>query len=667
MKKLLLFTLCFAVSLAYAQVNVQFFENFDSFNDGDLIAASSADWDTWSSAPGGAEDAPVTTEQAFSGMNSLKLQSLVTSGGPTDVVLPFQGIHSSGNFTLEMMMYVASGNAAYFNIQGGSGWGDVFTFEFYWNEDGTYRIGNLATGFYEHDTWFKISFDCNMNQEVWTFLMNDVPLASFDATGFAASGIDLYPYNPMGTSLYYIDDVRFIQQDVPDGVYDVAITNLSVGGLANQTSTITGTVKNIGTDTVTSFNVTVVDDSGSNTATYDGFSLVNGESYTINWSPDLQIVPGINQVKMSVNEPNGQLDEYPVNNEYDGTFNALTPAPGKRVLVEEATGTWCSWCPRGAVFMDLMAEIYPEYFIGVAVHNADPMVVDEYDAGLRGLVGFTGFPSLVIDRSTFLDPSGVEGPFLTRLTEAPPAMLEVGAEYDDLTRELTISVKADMITTMTGLNRLNVAIVEDSVRGSGPGWDQANSYAGGGNGVMGGYELLPHPVPASQMVYNHVGRAVLGGFQGPLGSLPTHAPAGSTHIYQYSYTLPDDYKYENIHIVGMLVGSNGRIENASSETIDGALSNGLSVGLEDVVINKEVNALPNPAHSNTNITFSLTESTNVQAEVYNYSGKLIAKKDYGKLSGDISLPFELSSLDRGIYMVKLYLGNELLTKRILLQ
>lgn len=31
---------------------------------------------------------------------------------------------------------------------------------------------------------------------------------------------------------------------------------------------------------------------------------------------------------------------------------------------------------------------------------------------------------------------------------------------------------------------------------------------------MGGFELLPNPVPAAKMTYNHVARAILGGWAG---------------------------------------------------------------------------------------------------------------------------------------------------------
>ncbi|MEZ4982805.1 MAG: thioredoxin family protein [Saprospiraceae bacterium] len=68
-------------------------------------------------------------------------------------------------------------------------------------------------------------------------------------------------------------------------------------------------------------------------------------------------------------------------------------------FVEEVAGTWCTWCPRGAVWMERIHDEYTQYFAGVAVHNNDPMEVDEYDAGIKAFPSFSGFPSVIVDRT----------------------------------------------------------------------------------------------------------------------------------------------------------------------------------------------------------------------------------------------------------------------------
>jgi hypothetical protein len=69
------------------------------------------------------------------------------------------------------------------------------------------------------------------------------------------------------------------------------------------------------------------------------------------------------------------------------------------------------------------------------------------------------------------------------------------------------------------------------------GWSQSNAYAGGGSGEMGGFEILPNPVPASQMVYDHVARTILPSFTGQSGSIPSSVSMGEVHSYTFSVTV----------------------------------------------------------------------------------------------------------------------------------
>lgn len=41
----------------------------------------------------------------------------------------------------------------------------------------------------------------------------------------------------------------------------------------------------------------------------------------------------------------------------------------RNVVVEEGTGTWCGYCPRGTVAIKRMNEKYPDQFIGIAVQD----------------------------------------------------------------------------------------------------------------------------------------------------------------------------------------------------------------------------------------------------------------------------------------------------------
>ena len=80
------------------------------------MGSSSPDWTTWSGEV--AEDVQITDNNSSSGSNSIYFSSTSPNGGPADVVLPFDQVMNSGNFSLEANFYVEAGKGAYFNLQG---------------------------------------------------------------------------------------------------------------------------------------------------------------------------------------------------------------------------------------------------------------------------------------------------------------------------------------------------------------------------------------------------------------------------------------------------------------------------------------------------------------------------------------------------------------------
>lgn len=236
--------------------------------------------------------------------------------------------------------------------------------------------------------------------------------------------------------------------------------------------------------------------------------------------------------------------------------------PKKVVLVEEGTGTWCQWCPRGDIYGRTLAKDYPGDALFIAIHEGDPMENQEYFQAS----GLTGLPNGNIDRTfvSGLDPfNELPSDMAQQLALIPPAAISVSTTWNDATREMTMTVTAEFAEDLDGDYRLAAIVVEDGVTGPSPSYDQSNSYSGGGNGPMGGYEDLPSPVSASQMVYNHVGRYLAGGYMGDSGSLPPAIMDGETKEYTYNYTLPNNYNEEYVYVVGVLINaSNGRVLNA---------------------------------------------------------------------------------------------------------
>ena len=88
---------------------------------------------------------------------------------------------------------------------------------------------------------------------------------------------------------------------------------------------------------------------------------------------------GLNPATATISNVNGLgPDNVPTNDLATSQISAVEPTPNKLVVGEEATGTWCGWCPRGAVALNWLDKDYYGYFQGIAVHNGDPMTDVDY-------------------------------------------------------------------------------------------------------------------------------------------------------------------------------------------------------------------------------------------------------------------------------------------------
>src|SRR4051812_1691680 len=103
MKKILLLAFGFLPFIAFSQATV-ISDDFESYDEGDLLASNSPLWTTWS---GGIddEDAFVSSDHASSGVNSVHV---VGTNGPTDLILPFPSDYTSGVYEFSLKMYIVS-------------------------------------------------------------------------------------------------------------------------------------------------------------------------------------------------------------------------------------------------------------------------------------------------------------------------------------------------------------------------------------------------------------------------------------------------------------------------------------------------------------------------------------------------------------------------------
>lgn len=669
MKKI---TYLLGAMLLSTSINAQLFsDDFESYTTG-ALGPQSLSWTTWSGTEGGAEDGIVSTAQASSGTKSIYFNSTVAGGGPQDCVLDFGPVYNSGVFTYESKFYINSGKSAYFNFQATQVIGTTWALNVNMS-NGTVTIDDgitseLATGVYTPATWFTLNIEANLTLGLWRASINGVEIGVWENGINALASLDLFP---LQGSTFYVDDVMFDQQAYTVTNLNAAISGLNMGGnIATQTVTPSITVMNAGLTTLNSFDVTLNYGGTPYVQNITGQNLASMASYVVNFS-GISLIAGSNVATATVSNVNGGVDDDASDNSASITVNPVVPALGKMVVGEEATGTWCQWCPRGAVYMDLFETKYDAFWAGVAVHNADPMTVTTYDAGIGTLIG--GYPSALVDRGTDVDPSGMGPDFYARLQTAPTAFITNGATWNAVTRVLSVSVTADFQAAANNNYKVACVLTEDDVTGT-SGYAQSNAYAGGANGVMGGYESLPNPVPAAQMVYNHVGRAIQPSFGGYANSFPAVVNMGESYTVNFEFTLPAGWDETKMHIIGMMMAPNGRVDNAGKATIAEAVANGYvdggSAGVEEMSLDQidaTFQIFPNPATSYTYVAINLKKEANVSLKMMDMSGKEIAARNYGTMNGSSTVDLNTSLLEAGVYIVELTVNNEKMVKRLIIE
>lgn len=645
-----------------------------------MAQQSGGAWTTWSNAPGTSEDVLVSSANSVSGSNSIYLSTSAQAGGPTDLVKHF-GVMNTGQFSMNFNLLVESGKAGYFNFQKTATLGQTWTMDCFFNDNGTITMSNQSglnfTAAYTQGAWFNFRMDVNFNTNHWEVFIDNNSVGSFSNSENQIAAIDIYPtdQNTPYSCGYFIDDFQYTVTPYTLPPLNAAVTLVSFdqGALAGNVVTPKIKVRNLGTTAITAFDLDVVYNGSTVSQSVTGINLASLAETTITLTGTHTLIAGQHDMVATVSNVNGNATDGDASDD-TGTLSLdpIVPANGKMVVGEEATGTWCQWCPRGAVFMDMMETKYNAYWAGIAVHNADPMTVTEYDAAIGTHI--TGYPSALVDRGTAIDPSVVEGDFLNRILVTPKAFITNGATWDAGTRTLNVSVSADFQSAATSSYKLAIVLTEDDVTGSGSSYNQSNAYAGGAAGVMGGFESLPNPVPASQMVYNHVARAIAPSFGGYANSFPATVNAGETYTINYSWVLPANWDETKLHIIGMLIAPNGSIDNAGKATITEAVANGYVDGTdlpasvnELSQVDATLQVYPNPATDHTTIAVNLPSATDASVRILDLSGKELAARHYGIINGSSNLPVNTANFAKGMYIIELNLNNQVFQRRLIIE
>ena len=243
--------------------------------------------------------------------------------------------------------------------------------------------------------------------------------------------------------------------------------------------------------------------------------------------------------------------------------------PVHRPLIEEYSGTWCGWCVRGLVGLELLRERFGDEFIGVSYHNDDPMEI-MYSNDFPN--DFWGYPTAFIERTYEIDPyygfsytsAGIISDMEQFAAKDVIADAFVTARW---TSDEKTAIDVDVTSYFTidaGANyALEIMLIADDLHGSSPSWDQENYYCETDYYSSDPY-LGPWVYKPDVLTGYHFNDIIIGTSGIVNGSLPDEIVAYNDYSFHYRFNLSSlpvpslVQNKDNLHVIAVIINKTNR-------------------------------------------------------------------------------------------------------------
>lgn len=422
--------------------------------------------------------------------------------------------------------------------------------------------------------------------------------------------------------------------------------------------TVRGYVEACSDEVITDVTVKCISSETEVEKTYSSLALVKGDKLEFELPNALQVDYGQTLDYQVIAVVNNAVTTDPAKCQ----ATALMQKFHKNIVVEEATGMWCTYCPAGIVAMEELEKRYPDTFIGLALHYNDQLAVDDY---VMDLSFPDGFPTGWINRRYYTSPmvqihedgatryTMLDGGFETYYLEemALPAV----AEIDVVAKQegKAYRVMSTLCFAMDDVDadyRIAYAIIENDVTGNG--YYQVNGYSGQ-DVDMGGFEDLPATI--YDIEFQHVVRAIYDDYQGVAGSVPTEISGGEKYTHEYLVELPSTVgDAKNVEVVAMLIDmKTDAIINADKvdllSGIEAVGVDGLAMQCDAVDGMVRVKVIGDVAYDS-------------QVAMYDVHGRLIDVKKIVDNRAELG-----SNCSSGVYVIVLTDGDRQMTEKIIVR
>jgi hypothetical protein len=377
---------------------------------------------------------------------------------------------------------------------------------------------------------------------------------------------------------------------------------------------------------------------------------------------------GTRNIKIFIKTLNGVPSASPADDTATWGQYVYQYKPVHRSLIEDLTGAWCHACPSMSYALDeLMAEVKNDTGIVVSHHYNDAMAIS-IASTLAGTYDVGSYPSALFNRTPRspyypdyeeydVAVSSEPGPYELRgvAGEFTPVDISIANNtFNANTRELSFRVDAKFVTDDDGPYNINAFLVEDSITGSGTGYDQVN-----GQNNTPGAPFYNQGNPIIDFHHKNVVFAALDNAWGNGIVIPVQQTAGQTYSKQYTFTIPvalsgslGRYNPARIKIVA-LVQKGGTaipdkyIVNAVKKSI--LAPNGVNGPVASIV---EMGVFPNPAHDVVQVSIDMRSGGEVKIRLTNQLGQIVKSQTFLQQGGVQQRTIDLKGLTAGVYFVE---------------
>ena len=423
------------------------------------------------------------------------------------------------------------------------------------------------------------------------------------------------------------------QNEVRIGAVDDQTADFGVDSL-----TFSGVVYNGGANAVSSFELTYTVDGESAATTFATDMPVNGKapfSVTLHRTSF-----GTHPVTFTISQVNGADDPYMDNNTTTARMTFQDPEFRRRVLVEEATGLWCGWCPGAAYVLEEVKKEYGSWFNPVAVHWDDKLAPDTSlpYAYADLYANFTGAPSCMVDRKINTTPTNEMWTIYRNESVPTGAVLTTTCQWNADSTQLTVDADFYMAHDETDAQyNMVFHLLEDEVKGQddalGEVFPQHNYYARGQSGEASN---LPGWIDKAEVTTDYVMmNLAIGAFPSFAGAPVVRGDIVGREHYQYRYTF--DVPTHVIH-----GGKSTHLINKRNLHVTSAL-----IDVKSGYIVNSFDARPEAQTTGIQPVDASFTMSGCRYQLYSADGKLVRQGVMAGSLNDIEVPAH------GLYVVKM--------------